>query len=134
RSSDLGLTLGGVQYYCGSEQHIARFADRQAAITEKTDYLRTVLAALAAAGFAIPVETGAGTGTFAIDAELGVLTELQVGSYIFLDREYRDCELAGPRFEQALWVDAPVVSANTPRAPARSAAPPARSRDIRGRG
>ncbi|WP_204269572.1 hypothetical protein, partial [Citrobacter freundii] len=46
--------------------------------------------------------------------ELGVLTELQVGSYIFLDREYRDCELAGPRFEQALWVDSTVVSANTP--------------------
>jgi D-serine deaminase-like pyridoxal phosphate-dependent protein len=112
--AEAGLTLGGVQYYCGSEQHIARFADRQAAITEKTDYLRTVLAALAAAGFAIPVVTGAGTGTFAIDAELGVLTELQVGSYIFLDREYRDCELAGPRFEQALWVDSTVVSANTP--------------------
>ncbi|MDH4744671.1 DSD1 family PLP-dependent enzyme [Sphingomonas sp. CBMAI 2297] len=109
-----GLTLGGVQYYCGSEQHIASYADRHAAIVAKTDYLRTVLAALAAAGFAIPVVTGAGTGTFAIDAELGVLTELQVGSYLFLDREYRDCELAGPRFEQALWVDATVVSANTP--------------------
>ncbi len=73
-----------------------------------------MLAALEAAGFAIPVVTGAGTGTFAIDAELGVLTELQVGSYIFLDREYRDCELAGPVFEQALWVDSTVVSANTP--------------------
>jgi D-serine deaminase-like pyridoxal phosphate-dependent protein len=112
--AEAGLTLGGVQYYCGSEQHIARFADRQAAIAERTAYLRTVLAALAAAGFAIPVVTGAGTGTFAIDADLGVLTELQVGSYIFLDREYRDCELAGPRFEQALWVDSTVVSANTP--------------------
>lgn len=109
-----GLTLGGVQYYCGSEQHIASYADRHAAIVAKTDYLRTVMAALAAAGFAIPVVTGAGTGTFAIDTELGVLTELQVGSYLFLDREYRDCELAGPRFEQALWVDATVVSANTP--------------------
>ncbi|WP_342251201.1 DSD1 family PLP-dependent enzyme [Sphingomonas sp. OTU376] len=109
-----GLALGGVQYYCGSEQHIAVFADRQAAIVEKTDYLRTVLAALTAAGFDIPIVTGAGTGTFPIDAELGVLTELQVGSYIFLDREYRDCELAGPSFEQALWVDSTVVSANTP--------------------
>jgi D-serine deaminase-like pyridoxal phosphate-dependent protein len=43
-----------------------------------------------------------------------VFTELQVGSYIFLDREYLDCELAGPRFEPALFVDATVVSANTP--------------------
>jgi D-serine deaminase-like pyridoxal phosphate-dependent protein len=112
--AEAGLPLGGVQYYCGSEQHITTYAERHAAIVGKTDYLRTVLAALKEAGFAIPVVTGAGTGTFAIDAELGVLTELQVGSYIFLDREYRDCELAGPSFEQSLWVDSTVVSANTP--------------------
>ena len=30
-----------------------------------------------------------------IDAELGVLTELQVGSYVFMDREYGDCDLDG---------------------------------------
>ena len=57
--------------------------------------------------------TGGGTGSFAIDAELGVLTELQVGSYLFLDREYGDCELAGG-FEPALFVDASVISANHP--------------------
>lgn len=109
-----GLRLGGVQYYCGSEQHIATLAGRRAAIAEKTDYLRTVLAALAAAGHAVPIVTGGGTGSFALDAEQGVLTELQVGSYVFLDREYRDCELAGPAFEQALFVDASVISVNTP--------------------
>jgi D-serine deaminase-like pyridoxal phosphate-dependent protein len=108
------LTLGGVQYYCGSHQHIQSLAERRDAIAERTEYLRGVLGALAAAGFAIPVVTGGGTGTFAIDASLGVFTELQVGSYIFLDREYLDCELAGPRFEPALFVDATVVSANTP--------------------
>jgi D-serine deaminase-like pyridoxal phosphate-dependent protein len=108
------LKLGGVQFYCGSHQHIQSLAERRAAIVERTDYLRGVLGALADAGFAIPVVTGGGTGTFAIDASLGVFTELQVGSYIFLDREYVDCELAGPSFEPALFVDATVVSANTP--------------------
>lgn len=108
------LTLAGVQFYCGSHQHIASLAERRAAIVERTDYLRSVLDALRAAGYAVPVVTGGGTGTFAIDAALGVFTELQVGSYIFLDREYLDCELAGPRFEPALFVDATVVSANTP--------------------
>lgn len=107
------LRLGGVQFYCGSHQHIPSHDDRRATIAERTDYLRTVLAALGDAGFEILVVTGAGTGTFAIDADLGVLTELQVGSYIFLDREYRDCELDGA-FEPALFVDATVVSANTP--------------------
>jgi D-serine deaminase-like pyridoxal phosphate-dependent protein len=108
------LELGGVQYYCGSHQHIQSLADRRAAIVERTEYLQTVLGALRGAGFEIPIVTGGGTGTFAIDASLGVFTELQVGSYIFLDREYMDCELAGPRFEPALFVDATVVSANTP--------------------
>jgi D-serine deaminase-like pyridoxal phosphate-dependent protein len=107
------LRLGGVQYYCGSHQHIHSLAERRAAIVERTDYLSTTLAALRDAGFEVPIVTGGGTGTFAIDASLGVFTELQVGSYIFLDREYVDCELAGPRFEPALFVDATVVSANT---------------------
>jgi D-serine deaminase-like pyridoxal phosphate-dependent protein len=108
------LALGGVQYYCGSHQHIPGLDARRTAIVERTAYLQSVLEALAAAGFTIPVVTGGGTGTFAIDASLGVFTELQVGSYVFLDREYMDCELAGPRFESALFVDATVVSANTP--------------------
>ena len=112
--AEAGLPLGGVQFYCGSEQHIGGYSERRAAIAAKTDYLRAVLAALADSGFAVPVVTGGGTGTFPIDAELGVLTELQAGSYVFLDREYADCELGGPRFEQALWVDATVISANTP--------------------
>lgn len=109
------LVLGGVQFYCGSQQHIQSFAERRAAIVGLTDYLRTVLNALREAGHAIPVVTGGGTGSFLIDAELGVLTELQVGSYLFLDREYGDCELAvgdAPVFEPALFVDATVISAN----------------------
>jgi D-serine deaminase-like pyridoxal phosphate-dependent protein len=109
------LTLAGVQFYCGSQQHIQSFAERRAAIVERTDYLRTVLAALRAAGHDVTLVTGGGTGTYLIDAELGVLTELQVGSYIFLDREYGACELApgdAPAFEPALFVDATVISAN----------------------
>lgn len=109
---EAGLTLGGVQYYCGSQQHITSFAGRRDVIAGKTGYLREVLSALAAAGHDVPVVTGGGTGSFAIDAELGVLTELQVGSYIFMDREYADCEFGGLGFESALSVDATVVSAN----------------------
>ncbi|RYE04127.1 MAG: DSD1 family PLP-dependent enzyme [Sphingomonadales bacterium] len=106
--------IGGVQFYCGSEQHVTRAADRRAVLAGKFAYLRTVLDALRDAGIEVPVVTGGGTGSFAIDAELGVLTELQVGSYIFLDREYRDCELGGPAFESSLFVDSSVISANTP--------------------
>jgi D-serine deaminase-like pyridoxal phosphate-dependent protein len=109
------LGLGGVQFYCGSQQHIQSFEERRAAIVERTDYLSAVLEALKSAGFAVPVVTGGGTGSFMIDAALGVLTELQVGSYLFLDREYGDCELAAggaPVFEPSLFVDSTVISAN----------------------
>ncbi|WP_188236478.1 DSD1 family PLP-dependent enzyme [Sphingopyxis sp. LK2115] len=109
------LTYCGVQFYCGSQQHIESYAERRAAIIERTDYLRDVIAALAAAGFAPSIVTGSGTGTHRIDLDLGVFTELQAGSYVFMDKQYLDCELAegeAAPFEVALAVDARVVSAN----------------------
>jgi 3-hydroxy-D-aspartate aldolase len=111
------LAYGGVQFYCGAEQHIEAYAERRAAIAEKTAKLAEAIEALKAAGLAPAIVTGGGTGTHAIDAELGVFTELQVGSYVFMDRQYGDCALraedAQP-FETALMIDARVISANHP--------------------
>lgn len=111
------LSYAGVQFYCGAQQHIESFADRQNAIAERTAYLQSVIAALAEAGLPPQMITGGGTGTHRIDAALGVLNELQVGSYVFMDRQYRACDLAGegaehPPFESALLIDAHVISAN----------------------
>ncbi len=81
------------------------------------DYLKGILAKLDAAGLKPGIVTGSGTGTHYIDAKLGVFTELQVGSYVFMDHDYNVCDLRGldkPTFEQALQIDARVVSANTP--------------------
>ncbi len=111
------LRFAGVQFYCGVQQHIEKYDERRAAIAERTDYLRGVLERLRAAGLEPEVVTGGGTGTHHIDAELGVLTELQAGSYVFMDRQYNDCDLRGDGaapFETALFVDARVVSANSP--------------------
>lgn len=110
------LRFAGVQYYCGAQQHIESFADRRAAIVDRTDYLKTVLQALEDAGHKPEVVTGGGTGTHQIDAELGVLTELQAGSYVFMDKQYNDCDLDGQGrkpFETSLFVDAHVISANS---------------------
>ncbi|HEV7690618.1 MAG TPA: alanine racemase, partial [Hyphomonadaceae bacterium] len=108
----------GVQYYCGREQHIEDFAKRREAVEDRTAYLRTVIEALAGIGMAPGVVTGGGTGTHRIDAELGVFNELQVGSYVFMDRQYNECDLTGadagtPPYETSLQIDARVVSANT---------------------
>ena len=110
------LEYRGVQFYCGSQQHIENYAERRAAIVERTAYLRQVIAALTAAGFVPEIVTGSGTGTHRIDLEIGVFTEYQTGSYVFMDKQYLDCDLTGddgePPFEVALAVDARVVSAN----------------------
>jgi D-serine deaminase-like pyridoxal phosphate-dependent protein len=109
------LRYRGVQFYCGSQQHIESYAERRAAIEERTAYLQSVIAALANAGFAPEIVTGSGTGTHHIDLDLGVFTELQAGSYVFMDKQYLDCDLVGDGtvpFETSLGVDARVVSAN----------------------
>ena len=80
--------------------------------------LRAVIDALAAVGGRPRIVTGGGTGSHRIDATLGLFTELQVGSYVFMDAQYLACDLTGDDeaspFETALMIDARVVSANTP--------------------
>jgi D-serine deaminase-like pyridoxal phosphate-dependent protein len=108
------LRYRGVQFYTGTLQHVADVGERTARVREAADYLSTVIDALRAAGLPPEVVTGGGTGTFAIDAGIGLLNELQPGSYLFQDREYRDCGTFGPAFEAALALDTRVVSANWP--------------------
>lgn len=116
-SQHKNLRYRGVQMYCGRQQHIASYQERMDVIRERMDYLRSVIGALKANGGAPEVVTGAGTGTHYIDAEIGLLNEWQAGSYVFMDRQYAECDLAnqptGP-YEYSLFVDATVVSANTP--------------------
>lgn len=109
------LEYRGVQFYCGSQQHIESYADRHAAIVERTAYLKEVIGALTEAGFAPAIVTGSGTGTHRIDLGLGVFNELQAGSYVFMDKQYLDCDIAEggePPFGVSLSVDTRVVSAN----------------------
>lgn len=110
------LRFGGVQFYCGAQQHIESYADRRATIAERTEYLRGIVERLRAENLSPDLITGGGTGTHWIDAELGVLNDLQVGSYVFMDRQYNDCDLRGEGvalFDTALQIDAHVISANS---------------------
>jgi D-serine deaminase-like pyridoxal phosphate-dependent protein len=62
----------------------------------------------------VDIRSGGGTGTALLDVERGVLNELQVGSYVFMDREYRDALDGDPEsaFAQSLTLVTTVVSAN----------------------
>ena len=111
------LRLLGVQCYGGQWQHLEGANARAAAVADGMAHLKTVLAAIRATGAAFDLVTGGGTGTFAADAAQGVLTEVQPGSFAFIDREYRDALKDDPdgAFEQSLAIHATVISANHPR-------------------
>ncbi|MGA8382157.1 MAG: DSD1 family PLP-dependent enzyme, partial [Stellaceae bacterium] len=68
-------------------------------------------------GIACPVVTGAGTGSFEFETASGVYTELQCGSYIFMDADYgRNLDRDGAptqAFEPSLFVWATVMSRPT---------------------
>jgi D-serine deaminase-like pyridoxal phosphate-dependent protein len=107
------LILRGVQGYGGHWQHVPGVADRRAAVAEGMTRLTAVVDALTGRGFDVPVRTGGGTGTLDIDLELGVLTELQPGSYIAMDVQYG--EVSGlSALRQALFVQATVTADHYP--------------------
>jgi D-serine deaminase-like pyridoxal phosphate-dependent protein len=111
------LEFAGVQAYGGHLQHIPDYSARAAAAEEASSRLRDVIDALDAAGLEPAIVTGAGTGTFEIDAKRGLYNELQAGSYVFMDVEYADDALwpdGGPLFDAALFVQTTVISANRP--------------------
>ena len=107
-----GLRFGGLQAYQGRAQHLRTPAEREAAIRQAVRFARAAQASVSSAGLVCPLVTGAGTGTFTLETDSGVYGELQVGSYVFMDRDYADNEAAAgaPVFEHALFVKAQVTS------------------------
>ena len=110
-----GLEFGGLQCYAGQVQHMESPNERRARSLEAMKELGELCDALRARGIAPKTLSGGGTGTFDIDPDANVLTELQVGSYVFMDRQYNDVwEKSGGKapFEVSLSVQTTVVSAN----------------------
>jgi D-serine deaminase-like pyridoxal phosphate-dependent protein len=107
-----GLRFAGLQAYHGGAQHVRVAAERETLLRRVVTLARSAQAAVTGAGIACPLVTGAGTGSFAFEAASGVYGELQVGSYLFMDRDYADNEPAptAPRFEHALFVKSQVMS------------------------
>ncbi len=107
-----GLRFAGLQAYHGRAQHLRSAQERAAAIAAASRAVQDALGALAAAGIACPLVSGAGSGSFVLEAASGLWGELQCGSYVFMDRDYADnAALTGaPRFEHALFVKSQVMS------------------------
>ena len=110
-----GLRFRGLHAYHGGAQHLRSPAERRAAIGAAADLACTTRDLLHAAGVVCGTITGAGTGTWQLERDSGVYTELQPGSYIFMDADYGRNALAPDdhAFEQSLYVVAAVMSVPT---------------------
>jgi 3-hydroxy-D-aspartate aldolase len=110
-----GLEYAGLQCYAGNLQHLESPNERRDKSLSVMKTLAELRDALAARDLRPNIVTGGGTGTFDIDPDARTLTELQVGSYIFMDRQYNEVwEKPGdrPPFEPSLFVQTTVISAN----------------------
>lgn len=108
------LRFAGLQAYHGRAQHVRRFDERRAAVEAAVEKIRVTLAQLEARGLRAEVVTGAGTGACLFEAASGAYTEIQPGSYIFMDADYGlNLDAAGSidhTFQQSLFVLATVMS------------------------
>lgn len=90
-----GLQFGGLQAYNGGIQHLATWEQRRLEAARSADLVAQYIQFLEARGVTCAVVSGAGTGTVEFDVAAGVYTEMQPGSYIFLDGHYGSNEWAG---------------------------------------
>ncbi len=112
------LIFGGLQAYHGSAQHKRTPAERQTLIAGAAEGARRTVEQLRQQGLDCPIVGGGGTGSFEFEAGSGVFTEIQAGSYAFMDADYaRNLDAAGQpvsTFRHALFVLATVMSAPRP--------------------
>lgn len=109
------LRFKGVQAYHGGIQHKRALDQRQKASEKASRLLRTFLDAFDKAGIECKVVTGGGTGTAAFDVTSQVYTEIQAGSYAFMDTDYAGIDWGEALcFRHSLFLLGTVISTPTP--------------------
>ena len=109
-----GLRFAGLQAYHGRAQHINEVDKRRATMEAAIAEVRSTVDLLKRHDLPCETVSGAGTGTYRWEAASGVYTEVQAGSYCFMDVEYGLVEGFPREFEQSLHVVATVMSRPTP--------------------
>ena len=108
------VVLEGLQSYDGQAAHTAPFAARGDRTNGNMAKAVATKAMIEGAGISCRMVTGGSTGTYRFDADNPGMTELQPGSFIFMDLEYET--IGGPEgdryhdFKNALTVVTTVIS------------------------
>jgi len=106
-ASSPNLVFEGLQAYAGHVSHIPDAETRRQMTAQNARRVKGVLALLRENGLEVRTVSGGSTGTAAIKAGEGLYTELQTGSYLFMDATY---SLVDSPFENSLFVLSTVVS------------------------
>lgn len=103
-----GLALKGIMGYEGHCVCIENYAQRQAAATTAINILLGYKACLESRGFEVGIVSCGGTGTYDISSLIPGVTEIQAGSYVFIDSLYKSIEEM--HFDNALHLMATITS------------------------
>lgn len=106
------LRVIGVQGYEGHLQHVRDATERKALCDGAMGRLETAAKLLRASGHAIGVVSTGGTGTAELCAAHSFVTEVQPGSFAFMDTDYLDT--GGLPYESSFEVVATVISRPDP--------------------
>jgi D-serine deaminase-like pyridoxal phosphate-dependent protein len=106
------LRLIGLQGYEGHLQHVRDPTERKTLCDSAMRRLSVTVSDLRDNGHAIDVVTTGGTGTAELCAAHNVVTEVQPGSFTFMDADYLDT--AGVPYQPALLAIATVISQPSP--------------------
>jgi D-serine deaminase-like pyridoxal phosphate-dependent protein len=82
------LKLRGLLSYDGGAQHITGFANRKTKALDAIEPNLHVREAMHKAGLSTEIFSGGGTGTYNIQHHVPGFTDVQVGSYLFMDMQY----------------------------------------------
>jgi D-serine deaminase-like pyridoxal phosphate-dependent protein len=94
------LQLNGICAYAGHAAHVVGFEERRASSKRALSQAIETRDLLRRSGHDVEILSGASTGTYNIDPYLEGMTEMQSGSYVFMDVEYRKIGgSSGPVYE-----------------------------------
>ena len=82
------LRLRGMLCYDGGAQHVKGFDERRARALERLASAAETFDLMTRAGLNMEIFSGGGTGTYNIDHETPGFTDVQAGSYVFMDAQY----------------------------------------------
>ena len=101
-----GLAFEGLQAYAGQLSHNPDIKERRLGVKKKGIKVERIKTVLEQNGISVNQISGGGTGTYNITGDNTLWTEIQAGSYVFMDTYYNELKLD---FQNALTILTTVI-------------------------